>query len=171
MAVYISEKWLPSHADVTFAFRWRAPGGTVLLYSVHTKQRSWTSTWQRRSIPLDPARGGGQGVWQLDLFRVREWDGFYRDYVQLGWERRGEATAPSFSPTNTASDSERDRGLVLGSLVASRTFYLGADAGTPLPPAVCGRYWQVASVTRVSAYAKHASCRDPRVQPDLCVCM
>ena len=33
--------------------------------------------------------------------------------------------------------------LTHGSLVATRTFYLGADDGAPVPPVVCGRYWQV----------------------------
>ena len=31
-------------------------------------------------------------------------------------------------------------------------------------------YWDVASVARLTSYAKHARCRDPRVKPDFCVC-
>ena len=31
VAVYVAEKWVPSHADIVFAFRWRNPGGAVNL--------------------------------------------------------------------------------------------------------------------------------------------
>ena len=39
-----------------------------------------------------------------------------------------------------------------------------------LAPEIASLYWEVVSVVRVSAYARHAACRDLRVKPDFCVC-
>ena len=35
VAVYVAEKWVPSHADTVFAFRWRNPGGAVTLQALN----------------------------------------------------------------------------------------------------------------------------------------
>ena len=160
VAVYVTEKWQPSHSDTSFAFRWRNPAGEVFLYSVHTLVRGWSTAWQRRSLPLNPSRGGGVGLWTIDLFRVREWDGANRDFFSLGWQ---------YADAEGLNGKRVRKGLVLGQLLASRSFYLGVDGGK-IAPEIISRFWQVVSVVRVSAYARHAACRDPRVQPDLCVC-
>ena len=39
---------------------------------------------KKRSIPLGESQGGGQGVWTLDLFRVRAWNTVSRDFSPLG---------------------------------------------------------------------------------------
>ena len=161
VAVYVTEKWQPSHSDKAFAFRWRNPAGEVFLYSVHTLVRGWSTAWQRRSLPLNPSRGGGVGLWTMDLFRVREWDGANRDFFSLGWQ---------YADAEGLNGKRVRKGLVLGQLIASRSFYLGVDNGEKIAPEIMSRFWQVVSVVRVSGYARHAGCRDPRVQPDLCVC-
>lgn len=127
---------------------------------MHSAQQGWQLTWQRRSLPLERERGGGAGVWRLEMLRVVSWDGETRDF-----------------PAVEAAHGEPR--LALGEALADARFFLGfEDAQAPagrgasaLSAAVVAQFWEVQSVLRLSAYGKHASCRDKRVRPDVCVCV
>ncbi|KAJ1489491.1 hypothetical protein T484DRAFT_3479924 [Baffinella frigidus] len=158
-AMYVVEQWGSMPRSVVFALRWYNPAGELLLTSVHSVQQGWQSTWQRRSMPLEVIRGGGVGEWRVEMVRVVWWDGVSKDLF--------------------SDEAHPEEQLVLGTLVASARFFLGfedppkgsGDApGAGLSVEVAKTFWEVQSVIRQSAYAKHASCRDIRVRPDLCVC-
>ena len=52
----------------------------LLYYTILAFSRATVRAIPRRG------RGGGEGVWRLDAFRVREWDGTNRDFFSLGWQ-------------------------------------------------------------------------------------